>query len=58
MVKTEKRERLENVYQDIAFLIEKHAHNYHVYDDAYPKLIIKHDSDNGRKYEIIIKEVK
>ena len=52
-----KREQLENVYQDVAMLISRNAELYHVYDDTYPKLVIKDDVYGG-KYEIIIKEVK
>lgn len=48
---------LEDMYQSMAQLIQREEYRFHVYDDRYPKLIVKNDI-NKKKYEIVIKEVE
>jgi hypothetical protein len=57
MEKSERKKELENVYQDLAYLLEKHSYFYNLIKNEYPALILEH-LDTNKKYEIIIKEVK
>lgn len=52
-----KRDKLEDVYQDVAALIDRNAYKHEVLDNKHPRLVIK-DTSTDKLYELTIKEVK
>jgi hypothetical protein len=50
------REKLEDVYQDVACLLNNSLF-YEIQEDKYPALVLK-NIDTNEEYEIIIKKVK
>jgi hypothetical protein len=55
MKKSNRKEELENAYQEIASLISK-TYFWEIEENEYPKLVVK-NGDN-KKYEVIVKEIK